>query len=200
VTGILIDEPPFHLRGTVGRLRERGSRKITRLDLVEQATVFQLQRQLLEDRLHLRGDAQTFRGEADSEFRPHFAETRTKERGREIVLRGNCRLQPGTAADDEHVVERMLRRFPQPRQRHRLQWCRFRNRRRPLPIHVIKDVARAAEGIAPDARYADRSEAVDQDARFSGVVIEADPSLDELGVAFEDTGADPGRASGRAQK
>ena len=65
---------------------------------------------------------------------------------------------------------------------------------------MIEDVASSTETVAPDAGYADRSEAVNQHARLAFFVEEADPSVHEFGIAFEHTGANPGGRSGRAQE
>ena len=62
-----------------------------------------------------------------------------------------------------------------------------------LPIHVVKDVARATRrtGTA-DGRDADCTEAIDKHAWLSSFVIETDTAFDKFLVALQDSGAHAG--------
>src|SRR6185437_77859 len=99
-------------------------------------------------RPHLRSDTETFRREIHADFGAHFAETSAQQRRGQIVLSGDRTLQAILASGRNHVTERLLRDFPQTRQRHRLYRRRIGNRRRPFPVYMIENVASSAETVA----------------------------------------------------
>src|SRR3982751_3409817 len=109
MTGILLNEVPFQVRCRISRLSIQFGRPIAGVALDKKTASLKLQHQLFEDGTHLRSDPESLRSEIDSDFRAHLAETNAQQRRGQIILGGNCALEPILSANSDHIGSRSLR-------------------------------------------------------------------------------------------